>query len=110
MCRAGQRSVRLTRGMTASIYPAETIPASQPACVLVRDQASMNCGSSAGTIEYPATPRISAAHIAATIAGEGPVGTELAELVLTGDRTAPEEGVTGAAPDFSRSREARRFL
>jgi hypothetical protein len=70
----------------------------------------MNCGSSAGTIEYPATPRISAAHIAATIAGEGPVGTELAGLVLTGRPYRPEEGATGTAPDFFRSREARRFL
>ena len=40
------------------------IPASQPACVLVRDQAAMNCGRSAGTIEYPARPRISAPHTA----------------------------------------------
>jgi hypothetical protein len=32
----------------------------------------MNCGSKAGTIENPARPRISAVHIAATIAGEGP--------------------------------------
>jgi hypothetical protein len=29
-------------------------------------------------------PRISAAHMAATIAGEGPVGAEIAELTLTG--------------------------
>jgi ATP-dependent DNA ligase len=33
--------------------------------VLVSDQASMNCGSSAGTIENPARPRISAPQIAA---------------------------------------------
>ena len=56
------------------------IPASQPACVLVRDQAAMNCGRSAGTIEYPARPRISAPHTAATMAAEGPTGTDLAEL------------------------------
>src|ERR1700732_412182 len=47
------------------------MPASQPACVLVSDQASMNCGSSAGTIENPARPRISAAHRAATTGVEG---------------------------------------
>src|SRR6266851_3470216 len=47
------------------------IPASQPACVLVRDQVSMNCGRSAGTVENPARPRISAPHIAITIAAEG---------------------------------------
>ena len=46
-------------------------PASQPACVLVSDQDSMNCGSSAGTIENPAKPRISAAHMAATTGVEG---------------------------------------
>jgi hypothetical protein len=33
---------------------------------VVSDQASMNRGSSAGTIENPAKPRISAAHMAAT--------------------------------------------
>src|SRR5260370_864471 len=31
----------------------------------------MNCGSSAGTIEYPARLRISAPHIAATIPADG---------------------------------------
>src|SRR6202521_1865564 len=56
------------------------IPASQRACVLVRDQVSMNCGRSAGTVEYPARPRISAAHIAITIAAEGTAGAELAEF------------------------------
>src|ERR1700730_6219806 len=56
------------------------IPASQPACVLVRDQVSMNCGRSAGTVENPARPRISAAHIAITIAAEGSAGAELAEF------------------------------
>ena len=50
------------------LYP---IPASHPACVLVSDQASMNCGSNAGTIEKPARPRISAAHMTATIGVEG---------------------------------------
>jgi hypothetical protein len=54
----------------------QTIPASHPACVLVSDQASMNCGSSAGTIENPARPRISAPQIAVTIRTEGP-GAEL---------------------------------
>jgi hypothetical protein len=47
---------------------------------LVKDQAAMNCGRSAGTIEYPAKLRISAPHIAATIAAEGPDGAELAEF------------------------------
>src|SRR6516225_5368268 len=74
MRRAGCRSVRVTRGTTASIYPADTIPASQPACVLVKDQASMNCGRSAGIMEYPSRLRISAPHIAATIVGEGLAG------------------------------------
>jgi hypothetical protein len=58
------------------------IPASQPACVLVSDQASMNCGSSAGTIENPARPRISAPQIAATIATDGS-GAELAEYSVS---------------------------
>src|ERR1700756_1277263 len=80
MCRAGCRSVRLTRGTTASIYPADTMPASQPASVLVRDQVSMNCGSSAGTVENPARPRISAPHTAATLVAEGPAGAAVAEL------------------------------
>jgi hypothetical protein len=40
---------------------------------LVSDQDSMNCGSSAGTIENPAKPRISAAHMAATTGVEGAV-------------------------------------
>jgi hypothetical protein len=31
----------------------------------------MNCGNSAGTIENPARPRISAAHMAATTGVEG---------------------------------------
>src|SRR6516164_3092122 len=82
MRRAGWRSVRLTRGTTASIYPADTIPASQPACVLVKDQAPMNCGRSAGIIEYPSTLRISATHTAATIATEGPVPAELAKVTV----------------------------
>jgi hypothetical protein len=56
---------------------ANSIPASPPS-VLVKDQASMNCGSNAGTIEYPARPRISAPQIAAISASEG--GAELAEL------------------------------
>src|SRR5215471_8050842 len=82
MCRAGRRSVRLTRGTTASMYPADTIPASQPACVLVKDQAAMNCGRSAGIMEYPSTLRISAPHTAATIAAEGAVRAELTELTV----------------------------
>ena len=80
-------------------HPADMIPASHPACVLVRDQASMNCGRSAGTVEYPAKPRISAPHIAATIAAEGPTGTELAEL------TAQQFRV-----DCRRSRRERSWL
>jgi hypothetical protein len=43
----------------------------------------MNCGSGAGTIEYPARLRISAAQTAATVAVEGVVGAELAEIALT---------------------------
>jgi len=39
----------------------------------------MNCGRSAGTVEYPARPRISAPQIAATIAAEGPARAELGE-------------------------------
>src|SRR5213082_902497 len=42
------------------------MPASQPPCALVNDHASMNCGSRAGTREYPAKPRISAAQTPAT--------------------------------------------
>src|SRR5262252_1541856 len=82
MCPADRRSVRLTRGTTASMYPADTIPASQPACVLVKDQAPMNCGRSAGIMEYPSRLRISATHIAATIAAEGLVRAELAEVTV----------------------------
>src|SRR5215469_9693255 len=89
MRRAGWRSVTLTRGTTASMYPADTIPASQPACVLVKDQASMNCGRSAGIMEYPSTLRISAPHIAATIAAEGPVRAELAEVTVYQFRLMP---------------------
>ena len=51
--------------------------------MLVSDHASMNCGRSAGTIEYPARPRISAAHMAATVAVEGAIETELTGLTLT---------------------------
>ena len=82
MRRAGWRSVRLTRGTTTSIYPADAIPASQPACVFVKDQAPMNCGRSAGIMEYPARLRISAPQIAATIAADGPVRAELAEVTV----------------------------
>jgi hypothetical protein len=39
--------------------------------VLVSDQDSMNCGSSAGTIENPTRLRISAAHMLATTGSEG---------------------------------------
>src|SRR5215813_13594852 len=41
----------------------------------------MNCGRSAGTVEYPAKPRTSAAHTATTVAAEG-LGAELAELTV----------------------------
>ena len=64
------------------MYPADTIPASQPACVFVKDQAPMNSGRSAGIMEYPARLRISALHIAATIAAEGPVLAQLAEVTV----------------------------
>jgi hypothetical protein len=37
-------------------------------------------------MEYPATPRISAVQMAATIAGEGSVGEELTEFTLTVSR------------------------
>jgi hypothetical protein len=40
----------------------------------------------AGTIEYPAKPRISAAHIAKKTTVEDAVRAELAELILTGSR------------------------
>src|SRR5215472_15629748 len=43
----------------------------------------MNCGSSAGTIEYPSRPRISAAQMAPIIVGEGPVEAELDEFTQT---------------------------
>jgi len=56
--------------------PAEGITASQPAYVLVSDRASMDCGGSAGTIENPTRPRISAAHIAATTGVEGAAATD----------------------------------
>src|SRR5215471_9622118 len=39
----------------------------------------MNCGSSAGTIENPARPKISAAHMEARIAGEGRTGVKLSK-------------------------------
>jgi hypothetical protein len=64
------------------MYPADTIPASQPACVFVKNQAPMNYGRSAGMMEYPARLRISAPHTAATIAAEGPVRAELAEVTV----------------------------
>ena len=50
--------------------------------MLVKDQAPMNCGRSAGIIEYPSRLRISAPHTAATMAAEGPAGAELAEVNL----------------------------
>jgi hypothetical protein len=40
----------------------------------------MNCGSSAGTVENPARPRISAMHTAATIAAEGAAVVEVTGL------------------------------
>ena len=40
----------------------------------------------AGTIEYQARPRISAAHIAKKTTVEDAVSAELAELILTGPR------------------------
>src|SRR5260370_31575123 len=46
------------------------MPANQPPCALVNDHASMNCGSRAGTSEYPAKPRISAAETPDTRAAE----------------------------------------
>src|SRR5882724_2397510 len=42
----------------------------------------MNCGRSAGTVENPARPRISATHTAATTAAEGAAGMEVAELTV----------------------------
>src|ERR1700730_16868586 len=77
--RAGDRSGS-PEARRPAYKPADMIPASQPAWVLVRDQVSMNCGRSAGTVENPARPRISAAHIAITIAAEGTAGAELAEF------------------------------
>jgi hypothetical protein len=52
------------------------MPASHPACVLVSDQASMNCGNNAGTIENPARLKISAAHMAATTGAEDAAGVD----------------------------------
>src|SRR6266851_1319263 len=52
------------------------MPASQPASALLSDQSAMNCGSSAGTVEYPAMPRISAPQTAAMTAVEGPAGRD----------------------------------
>ena len=40
----------------------------------------MNCGSSAGTIEYPTRPRISATQMAATLAVEGRPGAKVSEF------------------------------
>src|SRR5580704_8536656 len=83
--------------MTANLYPAETIPVSQPACVLVSDQASMNCGSSAGIIEKPARPRISAAHMAATTAAEGAAVADGARVTVPVKKTpAGEPGFWGS--------------
>src|SRR4029077_18023444 len=79
--------------MTATIKPAETIPASQPACVLVSDQDSMNCGSSAGTMENPARPRISAAHMAATTDTEGTAVADRARVTVPTRK--PRLGGTG---------------
>ena len=42
----------------------------------------MNCGRSAGTVENPVRPRISATHTAATIAAEGPARVVLAEFTV----------------------------
>ena len=72
------------------------MPASQPACVFVRDHASMNCGSNAGTIEYPARLRISAAHIAATT---GVKGGALLDLPRGHDSN---EKTPAGGPGFSR--------
>jgi hypothetical protein len=82
--RTGSGRCRSVRG-PATVVPTKPgslgcpLPASQPACVLVSDQASMNCGSSAGTIEYPARLRISAPHIAATIPADGRTAVKLPE-------------------------------
>src|SRR5215472_2245032 len=74
------------------------IPASQPAWVLVSDQASMNCGSSAGTIENPARPRISAAHTAPTTAVDGAAVADCARV------TVPNKGNPGwGEPGFGGS-------
>src|SRR5271165_684529 len=42
----------------------------------------MNCGSSAGTIENPARPRISAAHMAATTGAEGAAVADRARVTV----------------------------
>ena len=42
----------------------------------------MNCGRSVGTDEYPARPKISAMHTAATTAAEGAAGVEVAKLIV----------------------------
>jgi hypothetical protein len=77
--------------------------------VLVSDQASMNCGSSAGIIENPARPRISAAHMTATtgvdgaaVAGCGvPSGQPLRRSsFLEADQEIPD--FTGKFPVFGR--------
>src|ERR1700730_14475276 len=42
----------------------------------------MNCGSSAGIIENPARPRISAAHMAATTGAEGAAVADRARVTV----------------------------
>jgi hypothetical protein len=60
----------------------------------------MNCGRSAGTVEYPAKLRISAPQIAATVAAEGPARAELAE-------PRPERDETGMGCNIGKD---QRFL
>src|SRR4029077_4291342 len=58
----------------------------------------MNCGSSAGTIENPARPRISAAHMAATTGAEGAAVADRARVMVPNEEN-PGWGNRGSGVD-----------
>src|SRR2546421_3812920 len=55
----------------------------------------MNCGSSAGIMEKPARPRISAAHMAATTGTEGAAAADRARVTLPRETPVGGAGVLG---------------
>src|SRR5690348_9805100 len=69
--RADIRSVNATKGSTAAMYPADMIPASQPASALVNDHDTMNCGNRAGTSEKLAKLKTSDTQTHVTALGRG---------------------------------------